>query len=71
MFFQEIRELAGFSNWPTAIIVRSLAVHWVLCVDDVDIGDSLNVKGLDHEIFEQPEEIATNSINRNRPGIRP
>lgn len=71
MFFHLIGELAGLSNLPTAMTVRSLAVHWAWCVDDADTGGESKVKGLDHEKFEQPHEKAVKSIMRNRLRIGP
>lgn len=51
--------------------VRSFAVHWAWCVDDVDTGGLLNAKGLDHEKLEQPDEKAAKITMRNRLGIGP
>lgn len=71
MFFHGTGALVGLSNWPTAMMVRSFAVHWASCVEDVDTGGLLKAKGLDHEMLEQPDEKAVNSIVRNMPGIWP
>lgn len=70
MFLHLIGELAGLSNLPTAMTVRSLEVHWASCVD-VDTGGLLKAKGLDHEKLEQPDEIAPTNIMRNRLRIEP
>ena len=71
MFFHRIGEFAGLSNLPTAMTVRSLAVHWASCVEDVDTGGLLKAKGFDHDKFEQPDDIAPTSIMRNRLEIGP